>query len=233
MAPRRSKRPTDPSRVVGYIRVSTDDQNLGPEAQRAALKAWCKAHSAVLTACFEDHGISGAAPLDRRPGLIEALDALSDGGAGVLLVAKRDRLARDVVVGAVIERLVERQGARVLAADGTGNGEGPEAQLMHHLIHAFAEYERALIGARTRAALQVKKARGERVGAIPYGFRLSADPSRLEPDEAEQASIETLNELRDEGLSLRAIDRELRSRGHLPRTGSRWHVQTISNLIRD
>ena len=149
----------------------------------------------------------------------------------MLLVAKRDRLARDVVVGAVIERLVERQGARVLAADGTGNGEGPEHQLMRHLVNALAEYEALVIAARTRAALAVKKARGERVGSVPYGFRVT-DDGILEPDDDEQEMVAVARRLRERGLSLRAIDRELRARGHLPRNGRAWHVQTLATIVR-
>jgi DNA invertase Pin-like site-specific DNA recombinase len=233
MAPRRRKRTTDPKRVVGYIRVSTDEQGLGPDAQRKAIEAWCEGHQAALVGLLEDIGVSGASPLEKRPGLNHALVTLADEEAGVLLVAKRDRLARDVVIGAVIERLVERQGARVLAADGTGNGDGPEHQLMRHLVNAFAEYERAIIGARTRAALSVKKARGERVGAVPYGYRVSKrEPGKLVADGDEREAMSLARQLRERGLSLRAIDRELRARGFVPRGGQRWHVQTVANLLR-
>jgi len=89
---------------------------------------------ASLVAVFEDHGISGGAPLERRPGLLSAMDARSEHGAPVLLTAKCDRLARDVVVAAMVERLAERQGARVLTADGTGNTEGPKGMLMRGRI---------------------------------------------------------------------------------------------------
>ena len=157
MARRRLKRDTDPKKAIGYIRVSTDEQALGPDAQRAALNAWCERHDARLGAIYEDIGVSGASPLEKRPGLNDALDALVLEGAGVLLVAKRDRLARDVVIAAVVERMAQRVGARLLSADGTGNGDGPEDQLMRHLLSAFSEYERLLIGARTRAALRVRK----------------------------------------------------------------------------
>ena len=231
MAARRRTEPLDPTRAVGYVRVSTDEQALGPEAQRDALAAWCDANGATLVACFEDHGVSGATPVDRRPGLTMALDALAAEGAGVLLVAKRDRLARDIVVGAVVERLVEREGARVLSADGTGNEDRPEDQLMRNLVASFATYEKALIAARTRAALAVKKARGERVGSVPYGFRVTKDGA-LEPDDDEQEMVAVARRLRERGLSLRAIDRELRARGHLPRNGRAWHVQTLATIVR-
>jgi site-specific DNA recombinase len=232
MATRRRKATTDPKKVVGYVRVSTDEQALGPEAQREAMRVWCKANGAAMVAIHEDIGVSGGTPVEKRPGLNLALDALTAEAAGVLLVAKRDRLARDVLIGAVIERLVERLGARVLAADGTGNGDGPEQQLLRRLVDCFGEYERMVIGARTKAALRVKKARGERVGAVPLGYRLSADVSRIEPDAGEQEVISIVHALRDDGLSLRAIDEEIRARGHRPRGGGHWHVQTVLNLLR-
>jgi DNA invertase Pin-like site-specific DNA recombinase len=227
---RRRKKDADPSLAVGYVRVSTDEQALGPEAQREALNAWCEAHDCRLCATFEDIGVSGGTPVEKRPGLNLALDALSEHGAGVLLVAKRDRLARDVVVGAVAERLAERLGARILSADGTGNGDGPEAQLMRHLIDCFASYERALIGARTKAALRVKKAKGQRVGAIPYGYRLAKDGQNLEPDPVEQKVVKLVRRLRAKGKSLRAIAETLTRRGFKTRTGGYWHVQTVSNI---
>jgi DNA invertase Pin-like site-specific DNA recombinase len=104
---------------------------------------------------------------------------------------------------------------------------------MRHLINAFAEYERALIGARTRTALRVNKARGERVGAVPFGYRVSGgDPVRLEPEPGEQEVIRIVHELREQGLSLRAIDEDLRAQGHEPRGGCNWHVQTLSNIAK-
>jgi DNA invertase Pin-like site-specific DNA recombinase len=229
---RRRKKDADPSLAVGYIRVSTDEQALGPEAQRKALEGWCERHGARLCATFEDIGVSGGTPLEKRTGLNVALDALAEHGAGVFLVAKRDRLARDVVVGALVERLAERVGARVVAADGVGNGTDPESQLMRRLIDSFAEYERMLIGARTKSALAVKKARGERVGAIPYGYRLAKGGQNLEPDPEEQKVVKLVRRLRAKGKSLRHIADTLTRRGFETRTGGYWHVQTVSNIAR-
>jgi len=130
----------------------------------------------------------------------------------------------------VVERLVEREGGRVLAADGTGNGDGPEHQLMRNLINAFAEYERMVIGARTRAALRVKKAKGQRVGAIPYGQRLAQDGRRLKPAPRGQEVIRLVKRMRAKGKSLRAIGEALTAKGFETRTGGYWHVQTLSNI---
>ena len=215
--------------VVGYLRVSTDEQALGPVAQREALNRWCRDTGCELVAVFEDLGISGGAPLDRRPGLMAAVAACGEHKAN-LLVAKRDRLARDTLAAAMLERLVERTGSRILAADGCGNGDGPEGLLMRRMVDAFAEYERALIRARTRVAMQVKKAKGELVGAVPYGFHLASDGVSLVPDEAEGAVVALVRELRAEGLSLRKIAARLTEKGLIPRAGGSWHHQTVANI---
>ncbi len=218
-------------RVVGYVRVSTDDQNLGPEAQTAALRAWCEREGDELAATFTDHGVSGAAPLERRPGLVQAVDALKPIGATVLLVAKRDRLARDIVVTAMVERLVERQGGAVLAADGTGNVDGPEGMLMRGIVDLFAQYERAIIRARTRAALQVKRSRGEYTGGrVPYGHRLSDDGVTLMEEPSESELVRSACELRSQGLSLRQVAARLAERGFLSRTGRVLDPRQVSRL---
>jgi DNA invertase Pin-like site-specific DNA recombinase len=121
------------------------------------------------------------------------------------VVAKRDRLARDVVIAATVERATARSGSRIVAADGIGNGDGPAEQFMRSVIDGAAQYERALIRQRTQAALAVKKRAGFRVGTIPYGFRLAEDGAMLEPDDAEQAVIAEVRRLRTNGLPLRTI----------------------------
>ena len=230
---RRNRSNAARTRVVGYIRVSTDEQHLGPVAQEKAIRDWCKANGAELVAIHKDLGVSGGAALDKRPGLLAAIDALEEHGAGRLLVAKRDRLARDVMVAAMVERLAARAGAEVVAADGTGNGDGPEALLMRRIIDAFAEYERALIRARTKAALAAKKARRERTGSVPYGYRLAADGKHLVEDPAEQEALALIRSYREQGLSLRAIGARLQARGVLPRNGRAWQPQPLARILAD
>ncbi|MCP4679902.1 MAG: recombinase family protein [Deltaproteobacteria bacterium] len=218
------------TRAIGYIRVSTSAQDLGPQAQMKALDNWCKANDVELVATYTDKGISGATRLEKRPGLLDALDALRDEDAGFLIVAKRDRLARDIVVGAMCERMAERNGARIVAADGTGNSDSPEAELMRNLVTAFAQYERQIIAARTRRALAVKKAKGERTGQVPFGYQLSKDGARIEENAGEQSVIELIVELRGRGLSIRKIADELNGRG-VPARGKKWHRTSIANIL--
>jgi len=204
---------------------------LGPEVQRAALVQWCAARSVTLAGVFTDHAVSGGAPLAQRPGLLAALSALKQRNACILLVARRDRLARDVLVATLVERLAERDGATVQAADGPAEGTSPEAVLMRRIIDAFAEYERLVIRARTRAALALKRSRGERTGGIPYGYRLGADGVHLEPCRTEQRVLRLVRRYHERGLPLRRIGARLQARGLTPRSGTCWHPQTIASIV--
>ncbi len=103
---------------------------------------------------------------------------------------------------------------------------------MRRIVDAFAEYERLLIKARTKAALAVKRSRGERTGDIPYGWQLAADGIHLEPLPTEQRMGSSVREARAAGMSLRAIRDQLGSAGFTPRSGGRWHIQTISNILK-
>ena len=195
--------------AIIYLRVSTDDQRLGPEAQRAACLAYCERVGLTVAGEHADHGVSGAAALDSRLGLMAAVGELDEGD--VLVVAKRDRLARDTMAAAMIERMVERAGARIETADGVGNGDSPEAQLMRRMIDAFAEYERAVIRGRTRAALAAKKRRGERMGRPACGFKV--EDGALVEDCDEQRILALVGELRCDGLSIRQLREALIARG--------------------
>lgn len=220
-----------PAVAIGYLRVSTDEQRLGPEAQRAAIEAWAAREGVQVAAWHVDAGVSGATTIEGRPALCAALAALREHGAGVLVVAKRDRIARDVVVAATIERAAQLAGARMVSADGTGNGDTPADAFMRTVIDGAAAYERGLIRARTKAALAAKKARGERAGELPYGFRLAADGVRIEEDAAEQGVLAAVRELRSAGLSQRAVVAELAARQLVSRASRPFGLAQVQRML--
>lgn len=229
---RTNRRSGDPRIAVAYIRVSTDEQRLGPEAQRAAIEAWAARDGITVASWCTDQGVSGAAELADRPGLLAALDALSVVGGGVLVVAKRDRLARDVVVAATVERAAALCGARVVTADGTANGDTPADAFMRTMLDGAAAYERALIRARTKAALAAKSARGERAGTVPYGYRVGADGVALVENAAERAVLAEVRALRSTGLSMRRIASTLAERGIASsRTGKPYGKSQVACML--
>jgi DNA invertase Pin-like site-specific DNA recombinase len=177
-------------------------------------------------------GVSGATPIEQRAGLLAAIEDLGRHSAGRLVIARRDRLARDVVVAGLIERLVERAGARICAADGTGDGDGPEAVLLRSITDVFAMYERLVIGFRTRAALQAKKRLGQRVGQVPYGFRVGDDGRTLVPEDGEQRAIEIVHRVRATGISIRRVVGECERLGLVSRSGKPLGRAQVERILR-
>jgi site-specific DNA recombinase len=177
-------------RAIGYARVSTEDQGLSLEAQHAELTAWCARHGVELVTVLEDHGVSGAAPLDKRPGLV----VLS-------------------------------------ATEAPESADSPEAALLRGVQDAVAAYERALLRARTKAALQAKRRKGERVGQIPFGYQLAEDGVRLVEHPGEQRAASEVRRLRSTGLSQRAIVAHLNAHHLGAARGRAWHLRTIQRLL--
>jgi site-specific DNA recombinase len=221
------------SKAVVYLRVSTDEQaesGLGLEAQLAACRMAAQRMGLDVASTHEDD-LSGGLPLERRPSLVEAIASLDKGDT--LFVAKMDRLSRgDPFTSGMIEAAVNRQGARVASAAGEGTGDDePSSVLMRRIISAFAEYERLLIKARTRAALKAKRLRGERSGQVPYGHHLAGDGRTLEHDQAELEALALIGELRAAGLSLRAIATELDRREIPTKSGRPWSHSTVQTIL--
>jgi DNA invertase Pin-like site-specific DNA recombinase len=220
------------NRAVGYVRMSTSKQDLSPGVQGAALERWAASEGYELVATYFDLGVSGGADIADRPGLALALGQLSAQGADALVVAKRDRLARDVGIASEIERLASKAGARVLSADGWGNGDDDSAALMRDLGSVLGAHERRQIKRRTRDALALKKARGERVGGIPYGHRLAADGVHLEAEPTEQEVMGRAKALSDHGLTIRAIAAQLAAEGVVGRTGRPLSHAQVHRFLR-
>jgi hypothetical protein len=125
-----------------------------------------------------------------------------------LLASLREIQGRvlDLAVSVLIERAVKESGARVVSADGVGNGDGAADAFLRAILDAVAAYERELIRARTRAAMAVKRTKSERSGKIPYGLTLAGEGQHLVSDEFEQSVIARA-EAWDRGLSRRRYRR--------------------------
>lgn len=225
--PRAKKsRPGNPKIAIAYLRVSTTDQTVAQ--QHDAIAKWAEGAGVSVVAWCSDEGVSGAAPLDERPALLDALGLLRTHRAGLLVAAKRDRVARDVSTAAAVERLTKEAGARLQTADGLDASDSPEGLLLRTLIDAIAQYERALIRARTKAALGAKKKRGELVGGVPLGCK--ALGGLLVQDPAEQQALERMHRLHEQGTSHACIAHVLNAEGYKPR-GKRWHVTTVTRAL--
>jgi site-specific DNA recombinase len=217
-------------RIVGYCRVSTDAQateGVSLDAQRLRFQAWCALRGFAFDPAdlHVDAGLSGKRS-DNRPGLKAALDAVCRDG-GILVVYSLSRLARSVKDTLAIAERIERAGADPVSLSEQLDTTTASGKMLFRLLAVLAEFERGLISERTRAALNHKRARSERIGQVPDG-------SRLEPDEAERRVLASIRGMDAEGKSLRTIARELDGR-EVPtkRGGPAWAPSTIKRLIAD
>lgn len=219
------------TKVVGYIRVSTDkqaDHGISLDAQRAKIQAYAVAMDLDLVGIIEDAGAS-AKTLD-RPGLRAALSMLDKGKAEALLVVKLDRLTRSVRdLGDLVERYFATRCSLLSMSDAIDTRTAA-GRLVLNVLTSVAQWEREATGERTRDALAHKASKGEFCGGqAPYGF--SVENGLLVRNDAEQGVLSVVAELKASGLSLRAIAAELDRAGIRARTGKTFAATQIARMV--
>jgi DNA invertase Pin-like site-specific DNA recombinase len=217
-------------RVIAYYRVSTTAQGksgLGLEAQRRAVAEFVAREGFELVAeHVEVETGKGSDALDRRPVLAAAL-AEARKVKGAVIVAKLDRLSRDV---AFVAGLMAQRVPFVVAE--LGADADP---FMLHLFAALAEKERAMISARTKAALAAAKERGVKLGNPSLAVaRVKAKESRAAgADDFARTVAPVIRAIQSEGVTtLRGIARELVARKVETRRGGAWTPVQVTDLLK-
>jgi DNA invertase Pin-like site-specific DNA recombinase len=208
------------TKYVSYIRVSTTEQGesgLGLEAQRKAVSDYLARESCELIGEFVE--VESGSRNDRAQ-LLAAIE-LCKGKKATLLIAKLDRLARNV---AFISTLME-SGLDFVAVD------NPHAnKLMIRMLAAFAEHERDEIRARTEAALAAAKARGVVLGR--YGREVLSKKNHAKAIERARELAPTVIALWAQRLTVLQICEVMNQREIPSAQGRRWHPATVHALIR-
>jgi DNA invertase Pin-like site-specific DNA recombinase len=220
------------TRVLGYVRVSTDEQHNdggGLDAQRKSIRDECDRRGWELVDIVgEDAGASGK-EID-RPGLNNARDAMDAGEADVLMVSKLDRLSRRTYQG--LEFIDEakqkgkqrngkrkRQGWAVITTEANIDTTTPAGQWMATNMLGLAQYEREVIAERTRNGMAAKKAAGT----------LKAPIGR--PQSLSQAVVRRILDARAAGLSYGKIAKAL-TENEVPTAhgGAAWYPSTVKKV---
>ena len=219
--------------TVGYVRVSTDrqaDQSVSLDAQDAKVRAMAIVQGATLSEVIVDGGESAKSL--NRPGLQRLLHLVNSGKVQTVIVAKLDRLTRSVKDLCELLELFERkQVALVSVAESLDTGSAA-GRLVITIMGAVSQWEREIIGERTRDVLSHKRGNGECVGNVHYGYRLAGDQKHVEPDPSEQEVLAVIRDLRGRHRSLREIAAALNERGLRTRHGSRWRHEYVKNIIK-
>jgi DNA invertase Pin-like site-specific DNA recombinase len=209
-----------PLRVIGYCRVSTDEQamsGLGLADQEKRIREMAKPHGWRITQIVRDEGLS-AGTLE-RPGLYRALGQLAAGRADGLVVAKLDRLTRSTVdFGLLLEWFKDASKTLVLLDLGVDTSTAG-GELVANVIASVAQWERGVISERTRAALAQLRLQGR-----PTGRPAVVD---------DQALRERITRMKaDEELTLRQICDRLNAEG-VPtmRGAARWQPSAIQSAL--
>ena len=208
--------------------ADTSQSNVTQEAQ-------CREHAAklglVVAGVYEDKAVSGDA--EDKPGLEDAFLDLKKGD--VLLVYSRCRLARDMCLALMVEKRVDRIGATIAAVTGDALvGNSPTAVLMRRILASFAEYEKALIGARTRAAMRSHQKAGRKISNhVPIGYML--DPrnhKRLVRSPADWPAVLLARKLAGEGSTAYAIAKSLDAAFPAVCRGVKWNPNTVAKILK-
>ena len=217
-------------KVVGYIRVSTGQQGrsgLGMDAQRDAIARFVAEQNYDLVGTFEEVETGkGSDALERRPQLAAAL-AMARRAKGAVLVAKLDRLSRDVHF---ISGLMAHRVPFIVAE--LGADADP---FMLHLYAALGEKERRLISERTRAALRIASAAGLVLGNrtnLAEASALGASANAASADAFAAKTMPTVRAIMASGITThRALAVALNERGIRTARGGDWHPATVRNLL--
>jgi DNA invertase Pin-like site-specific DNA recombinase len=161
--------------------------------------------------------------------LLSLVDA---GAVDVVIIAKLDRLTRSVKdLAELLERFTRRGVSLVSVAESLDTGTAA-GRLVLNIMTAVSQWEREAIGERTRDAMHHKRANGERVGTVPFGYRTAADGMHLEADPEEQGVLSRIRELKAASHTRRQIADELNRQGLTTRRRTAWRFQYVAEALR-
>lgn len=206
-------------RVIAYARVSTEEQassGLGLADQRQVLETEAARRGWQVVCLLQDEGFS-AASLE-RPAMTKALTMLANGDAEVLLAAKLDRVSRSLLDFTSLMHRAQRERWQLVVLDLLGiDTSTASGEMMANIMASFSQYERRLIGERTRAALAQRKQQGVRLGR----------PVVLDEEIRQRIACEFAS-----GETLSGIARRLSSDGIPAARGGCWHASTVRAVLR-
>lgn len=211
------KKQSDPSLVVGYVRVSTEEQGAsrgGITAQEDRIKDEVTRRDWQLTAIHTD--IASGKTTEKRPGLTDALRDVRTGKAGTLMVAKLDRLSRSVLDFSRLVAQARSEGWNIVSLDLGVDLSTPNGKFMANVMASFAELEREIIGQRTSEALRAKQREGVILGRRPI---------------LDSKLRKRLREEREAGRSYQKIADQLNDEGIPTALGKTWYRATVKAAL--
>ena len=222
-------------KVVGYCRVSTDEQaanGYSLAAQREALTAFARSQGYELVRIVADVAVSGATHPEEREGFKEVLKLAAEGAFSVLLVWKFDRLSRSLLDSVVtVNNLREKYGVVLRSVTEPIDTSTSMGEMIFALLAGFAAEEsnaitrRTLIGKRQKASES-----GFAGGSAPYGYQRDREGG-LEVCEAEAQVVRRIFKMRKRKRTLQEIADALNTENVPTRRGGKWWPATVRYIL--
>jgi DNA invertase Pin-like site-specific DNA recombinase len=207
--------------VIGYVRVSTDEQGdggAGLPSQEAAIRDEAARRGWVVESIISD---AHSGKTMNRLGLQAALAKLAAGQAQAILCAKLDRLTRSVHDFSGLLKRSEAEGWALVLLDANIDTTTAEGEMVATNIANFAQFERRRIGERTAAGLRQRKSEGVKLGrprAVPGATVARIKNLRGNPDAPKRSYGAVAAYLNDKGVPT-------------AHGGERWHASTVRSVL--
>jgi len=221
--------------VDGYTRVSTEEQARGGyslDAQESKIRGYCALYDLDLARILSDPGESGKNL--NRPGIRAVLEDLRVKRVDGLVIAKLDRLSRSLRdwSNLIDEFFAEKAGLKLFSVNDSIDTRSASGRLVLNVLMSVAQWEREIIGERTKDALRSKIARGERVGKVRFGHDLAPDGRTLVPNIRQQAAIAAMKEWRLQGKTYREMATLVAGLGIETAEGNLiWQPATVRRIL--
>ncbi|GAI03021.1 unnamed protein product [marine sediment metagenome] len=219
-------------KVVGYIRVSTEEQaknGLSLRSQESTIRTYVKLKKLSPVEIIADSG-SGKS-LDRE-GMRKLISLCEQGEVSHLIVYKMDRLTRktrDLLE--LVEDVFVAKSVCFHSVSENVDTTGPLGKFFLTVMGALAQMERELIVERTKDALQEKKRNGEPLGPPALGF--TAEDKKRVKNHQELEIVAYIKKLKRKRLSQRDIAKRLNEEGIRTKRGGNWHHSTIAKILKN
>ena len=224
-----------PKKLVGYCRVSTDNQKEEGtiEIQENSLKKYADKNGYELVKIFEDNGISGGSELENRPGLAE-LFSYTENNKEIeeVLIFKLDRLARDLYIQEHLIKKLEGLNKKLISIEEPHlDSNDPIRKAFRQFMGIISELEKAFITMRLSGG-RINKAQkgGYAGGATALGYKTKNKKLIIDKEQAEIIRI-IFKMKRYKRMGLREIARELNKKGIPTARGGKWYAGTIKYIL--
>jgi DNA invertase Pin-like site-specific DNA recombinase len=224
------------TKAVAYLRTSSV-ANVGQDKdsdkrQRAAIVAFAKSAKYEIAAedWFYDPAVSGADPIETRPGFNRLLDRIENNGVRVVLIEDASRFARDLMTQELGILSLIKLGVRVITAAGDDltDTSDPMKKAMRQIAGAFAELEKARLVAKLRGARERKRSSSGRVTKDGRG-KCEGRRSLAERSPELIAAAQALND----GRSLRQISAALAEQGFVTSKNAKpFSASAVQSMLR-